>query len=393
MNTSTMSESAVLDLARRTAAQLAQRAAAVDTGADTRPSYQIIKDSGLLAVLLPRSAGGAELSFTQYTKVLEELALGDGAAALGFNMHNVAIGALCESAGGDLPAPARRFRDWTFDEVAGQGKIFASATSEPGSGAKLRALSTTYERVGDGYVLHGQKSFVSLAGVADYYVVAAVPDGATSQDEVSHFVVAKDDPGVAFGKVWDGIALRGTETASMSLNKVAIAEERLFLGVDGVSLFKLVREPHWMVAGYLGAYLGIADAIVRFTTEYVADTPRRRDSPIVRAELAEMVVQLSAVRALTYSAAGLIDRQRGSLAANTAVHAAKYLIGEVAPQLAVRAAKICGSAGMRHGAPLGRLMRESAFCAVMPAKPDDCLEYIGKAALGFNMFHAHTVDW
>ncbi|MEU5402394.1 acyl-CoA dehydrogenase family protein [Streptomyces sp. NPDC005963] len=393
MNTSTTSEPAVLDLARRTAERLAEHAAAVDSGADPRPSYQIIKESGLLSVLLPRAAGGRALSFTEYTKVLEELALGDGAAALGFNMHNVAIGSLCEAAHADLPKPARRFRDWTFEQVADHGKMFASATSEPGSGAKLRGLSTTYERVGDGYVLHGRKSFVSLAGVADYYVVAAVPEGADGHDEVSHFVVAKDDPGVTFGDVWDGIALRGTETASMNLNKVALGEERLFLGVDGVSLFKLVREPHWMVAGYLGAYLGIAGAIVRYATEFVAATPGRRDSPVVRAELAELVIQLAAVRSLTYTAAGLVDEQRGSLAANTAVHAAKYLIGEVAPRLAVSAARICGSAGVRQGAPLGRLLRESAFCAVMPAKPHECLEYIGKATLGFNMFHAHTVEW
>lgn len=386
-------DTTALSLARKTAEVLSRNAAAIDAGAAAASSYQTIKESGLLSALVPKSAGGYQLSFSDYTRILAELALGDGAIALGFNMHNVAIGSLCESDGTSLPERAGRFRRWVFDEVVGGGKMFASATSEAGTGAKLRQLRTSYARKAGGYVLNGEKSFVSLAGVADYYVVAAVPEGASGRDEVSHFVVARDDPGVGFGGIWDGAALRGTETATMSLDAVPLGGDRLFLGIDGASLFKLVREPHWMIAGYLGAYLGIAQSIIRFATDFVDADATRRESAVVRAELAELVVQVDAARALVHSAAELIDEKKGSVEANTAVHAAKYFIGETVPRLAVGAVRLCGSAGLRRTKPLERLLRESMFCSVMPAKPDDCLDYIGKAVLGFNMFHAHTVDW
>lgn len=389
---------AVRETARTTGEALAANAAAIDAGTlDVHASYKIIKESGLLAALVPSSAGGAGLSFVDHTKVLEELATGDGALALGFNMHNVAIGSLCESAGLPLPERAERFRDWVFDEVVRHQKMFASATSEPGSGAKLRQLSTTYAPSGDEYVLTGEKAFVSLAGVADYYVVAAVPDFSErdepSPDEVSHFVVARDDPGVTFGGVWDGAALRGTETATMRLDRVTVPRDRLFLGVEGVSLFKLVREPHWMVSGYMGAYLGIAESILRFVTGTVGGDPKRRDSAVCQAEVGKLAADLDAARALVYSAARLIDERRGTLEANTAAHSAKYVVGEVAPRLALGATRICGSAALKRSRPLERLLRESAFCAVMPAKADECLDYVGKSVLGFNMFHAHTVEW
>ncbi|MFD7418484.1 acyl-CoA dehydrogenase family protein, partial [Kitasatospora purpeofusca] len=252
----------LLDRVRRTAEELRLRSAEVDRGTLTpHDSYRLVREAGLLTLLVPREHGGAGLSYLDYTKVLETLAAGDGATALGFNMHNVAIGSLCETGGTGLPPGASRFRDWVFGEVVEHGRMFASATSETGSGAKLRRIQATYRTSGDGYILKGTKAFVSLAGIADHYVVAAREDGTSEADEVSHFVVSRDDPGVAFSGVWDGAALRGTQTATMTMNEVEVPRHRLFLGVEGLSLFKLVREPHWMVSGYMGAYLGIAESI------------------------------------------------------------------------------------------------------------------------------------
>ncbi|MFI5654422.1 acyl-CoA dehydrogenase family protein [Streptomyces anulatus] len=384
----------LLDRVRRTAEELRLRSAEVDRGTLTpHDGYRMVREAGLLTLLVPREHGGAGLSYLDYTKVLETLATGDGATALGFNMHNVAIGSLCETGGTVLPPSASRFRDWVFGEVVEHGRMFASATSETGSGAKLRRIQATYRTSGDGYILKGTKAFVSLAGIADHYVVAAREDGTSEADEVSHFVVSRDDPGVAFSGVWDGAALRGTQTATMTMNEVEVPRHRLFLGVEGLSLFKLVREPHWMVSGYMGAYLGIAESILRLMVRLLKDNEGRRSSPVVQAEVGRLAVELRAARALVHSAARQVDEGRGSLEANTAVHAAKYCVGELAPRLALGAARICGSGALRTSGPLERLLREAAFCAVMPAKPDECLEYVGKSALGFNMFDAQNFDW
>ncbi|MFF4951059.1 acyl-CoA dehydrogenase family protein [Streptomyces chattanoogensis] len=385
----------LLKLAVETGDTLAPLAAEVDAGrSNGHEAYRIVREAGLLGLLIPREAGGAGLSFGTYTRVLEQLGIRNGAAALGFNMHNVVIGALADTAGTPLPPAAEAFRSWVFDEVVSHRRMFASAVSEAGNGAKLRGMSTTYRLSEDRehYVLNGEKSFVSLAGAADYYVVAARAEGGESS-EVSHFVVAADDPGVSFGQVHRMAAMNGTSTAGMTLDAVTVPRSRLYLSVEGMSLFKLVREPHWMTAGYTGAYLGIAEAIYRFTVDHVTSSPRRAEDPVIQHDLGRMSARLRAARALVHEAGDLIDSERGSVEANAMVHAAKYVVSEVGPELGRDAVRVCGSAAVSSRAPLERLIREASFSSVMPAKPHDCLEYLGKAAVGVNLRDARTFSW
>ncbi|UQA93991.1 acyl-CoA dehydrogenase family protein [Streptomyces halobius] len=387
----------LLKLAAEAGAQLAPLASDTDAGRDYgHETYRVLRESGLLALLVPQEAGGAGIGFGDYWRVLAELARHNGAAALGFNMHHVVMGALADADGTRLPPAAEMFRAWMLDEVVNGRKLFASATSEAGRGAKLRGMRTRYRLSDDGthYILSGKKSFVSLAGAADYYVVAAAADdGSEDTGEVSHFVVAADDPGVSFGTVQHMSAMYGTSTAPMTLDEVPVPRSRLYLGVEGMSLFKVVREPHWMIAGYTGAYLGIAEALFQHTVDHVTASPARADSPVVQQELGRMAARLWAARALVHEAGDLVTGQRGSLEANAMVHAAKYVVGEVGPQLAQDALRLCGSAAVSRSHPLERLIREAQFAHVMPAKPQECLEYLGKSAVGVNLYDARAFAW
>ncbi|MEU6173306.1 acyl-CoA dehydrogenase family protein [Streptantibioticus parmotrematis] len=385
-----------LKLAAEAGEALAPLASDVDAGrAESRSTYEILRESGLLGMLAPPQAGGLGLGFGSYWRVLAALGAYNGAAALGFNMHHVVIGALADSYNTPLPPAADRFRSWMLGEVVQGRKLFASATSEAGRGAKLRGMRTRYrlDQDGDTYVLSGEKSFVSLAGVADYYVVAAAADGPEDTADVSHFVVAADDPGVSFGPVHTLSAMYGTSTAPMTLTDVRVPRSRLYLGVEGMSLFKVVREPHWMIAGYTGAYLGIAEALFDQTARYVRDSPERAASPVLQQELGRMSARLMAARALVHEAGEQVERERGSIQANAMVHAAKYVVGETGPTLAQDALRVCGSAAVSRSHPLERLVREASFANVMPAKPLECLEYLGKAAAGVNLFDARAFAW
>ncbi|POZ61993.1 acyl-CoA dehydrogenase family protein [Chromobacterium alticapitis] len=385
---------AILALVDEIGAQLTDLAPAVDNRqSDSSESYRLVKESGLLGLLIPRQAGGAGLNYQEYSQVLARLAQYDAATALGFNMHNVALGSLCESADKPMPPAAEAFRAWVFDEVIQRNMMFASATSETGSGARLRGIQTHYRPHEDGFLLNGTKSFVSLAGAADYIVVTARPEGSDSDSEVTHFVVGRHDEGVQLGQVWDGFAMNGTQTASMTFENVWLPRQRLFLAVEGMSLFKLVREPHWMISGYTGVYLGIASALLAHITEAVRNTPSQCESSAILQEVGKLSAELQAGRALLNEAGGAISQRRGTIDANAAVHAAKYFIGELAPRMAMAAVRICGAGTLNRSRPLERLLRESFFCNVMPAKPLDCLEYLGKAQLGVNLFDARQMNW
>ncbi|MCF8568818.1 acyl-CoA/acyl-ACP dehydrogenase [Gordonia sp. HY002] len=383
-----------LELAAAITPRLAELADPIDRG-ETSPhvAYQLIRESGLLAVMIPHDSGGLGLDFADYTRVLAEIAAANGAIALGFNMHNVAIGSLFEADVEALGATGVAFREWVIGEVVDGRKMFASAASEPATGARLRGISTVYRRDGAAYVLDGHKSFVSLSGVADHYVVTARAHDDDSEIEVSHFVVSADDPGVSFSTEWAGTALRGTSTAQMFLSDTRIGADRLFLGIEGMSLFKAVRDPHWMAAGYLGAYLGLAEAIVGFAAQRLSADERRRTQPADVQRLGAMTVALHATRALTMAAArGVVDR-RSDQETNATVYAAKHHVGETAQSLAAQAVALVGSAAMAADGPMQRLLREGQFCSIMPAKPADCLDYVGRAQLGANMFDVSNHGW
>ncbi|MFT4043883.1 MAG: acyl-CoA dehydrogenase family protein [Gordonia sp. (in: high G+C Gram-positive bacteria)] len=383
-----------LGLVNDIAADLEALADPIDTG--QRPpssAYALIRESGLLAALIPTDRGGLGLDFADYTEVLAHIGAANGALALGYNMHNVAIGSLFDADADALGSVGSAFRDWVVDEIIRGKKLFASAASEYGNGARLRGITTTYRSEPDHFVINGRKSFVSLAGVADYYVVTARPQDAENDFEVSHFVVAGTDQGVSFDAQWNGTALAGTSTAAMYLTDTEIPRERLFLGVEGMSLFKAVREPHWMAGGYLGAYLGLASAIVDFVTGRVDADDHRRTDPATIAALGSMTVDLAAARALTMTAARAVTQQRSQTPTNALVYAAKYHLGVTAQSLAARAVQLTGSAAMAADTPMQRLVREVQFCSIMPAKPADCLSFVGRVQLGANMFDVSNHGW
>ncbi|GAA4665175.1 acyl-CoA dehydrogenase family protein [Gordonia humi] len=393
--TATSPLDAALDRAARITPRLAELADPIDRGeADPARAYDLVRASGLLAAMIPADRGGLGLDFADYTRLLAELARANGAVALGYNMHNVAIGSLFEADADALGAAGSTFRDRVIDRVIDHGAMFASAASEPATGARLRGIATVYRRDDDDrFVLDGHKSFVSLSGVADHYVVTARPHDDDSGVEVSHFVVDADDPGVTFSTEWAGTALRGTSTAQMFLSDTVIDADRLFLGVEGMSLFKAVREPHWMAAGYLGAYLGLAEAIVEFAAARIGADERRRSSDADIARLGAMGVDLQAARALTLVAARGVARNRSHQDTNATVYAAKHHLGETTQKLAAQAVSLVGSAAMAADGPMQRLLREVQFCSIMPAKPADCLSYVGRGLLGVNMFDVSNHSW
>lgn len=384
----------------------AARAATHDRDASfPAEDFEDLREAGLLGIMVPQEHGGLGADFLTYTRVLEQIGKGHAATALTFNMHNIVMGGVAELDLAEVPGRhgdrMRGFAEWLFAEAVERKHVFASATTEPGVGAKYSQLRTTYERTDEGYVLNGVKSFVSMAGFADYYVVAARPleDAGGAVPRLSYFCVAKDSEGVTIEEVWDVLGMRATTSNTVYLKDVFVPKDRLFMGSEGMAFYKLLNQPHWQVGGYNGAYLGISTAILEFTTEYlmkksIAGTDRTAaDDPIIQYQIGEMDIKLAAARAVTFEAARLVTERPGSHDANVAIHRAKYMVGEIAPELASMAIRICGGSTISKRMPLERLYRDARCGGLMPAKSDDCLRYVGKAALGTDVTKVEESYW
>jgi alkylation response protein AidB-like acyl-CoA dehydrogenase len=164
-------------------------------------------------------------------------------------------------------------------------------------------------------------------------------------------------------------------------------------------LYKITREPHWLVGGFTGVYLGICSATFEFMVDYLktkkipgTETPMASDSRIQQ-RVGELYIQLEAARTVTYDAARLVVEKKGTVEANTAIHRAKFMCSELGPHLASMAIRTCGGTTIAKRFPLERYYRDARCGGLMPATSDECLMYTGKAALGIDMSKTSETYW
>ena len=366
-------------VARLARERFAGRAARYDADSSfPHENYQDLHDAGLLGLTVPRAYGGLEVDAPTYALCLCEMAKGDSATALTFNMHATVASILAALAS---PEQQRRY----FSGVIERGKLLASISSEP-SGASFRGvyrLETVFEPVEGGYRVSGVKHFCSLADAADWYLTMGMVAGSSSAREgILTAVIRRDAPGVSVEGVWDAVGMRGTTSHSVRFDTLVPHEDVIgqpgqYLTVD-ISGFAL---------GYAATYLGIGEAAF----EYIVDYARTRTfkpspdplshHPLTQREIGDMATSLRAARLLMLEAARLKDAgdRRATM---LAINQAKYFSAEVGQQVTQRALRLAGGRGILKEMPLERWHRDSLAGPVMPPSNDRCLETIGKLVCG-----------
>ncbi|HWH00928.1 MAG TPA: acyl-CoA dehydrogenase family protein [Pilimelia sp.] len=374
--------------ARRLAPRLAARAGGYDTaGAFPVEDFADLRAAGLFGLMVPAALGGAGAGFADYAEVAYELARGNGATALVFNMHSSVTGALAavtedlaEALG--IPDKALRARD-DFLAAAAAGSWYAVAMSERGAGSRLSRLSTEYEPAPGGYRIRGAKTFVSGAGHADAYLVAARSRADPSL--VSQFLVPASAPGLRVEPSWDSLGMRATSSHDLHLD-TEVPAESLLGGVEGLALVVAQLAPHWMVASYAAVYVGVARAAVDAAVQHVTDRGLA-GLPAVRARVGRADAAVCAAWLAVREAARLVDADPGAQETRRWVWRAKLLAGGTAAEVAASMLEAAGTSATRRGHPLERLYRDARCGALHPATSDVCADWLGVAALGGDPDH------
>lgn len=371
-----------VQVARRLAPRFAARAADHDRdGAFPAADFHDLREAGLFGLMVPRELGGLGATFGEYAAVATELARGNGATALVFNMHASVTGALgavteelAETLG--LPDEALAARDRLL-RAAADGSWYAVAMSERGAGARLSRLSTVYEPVVGGWRIKGSKTFCSGAGHADGYLVAA--RSAADPSVVSQFLVPAGE-GLTVEETWDSLGMRSTASHDLHLEVTAPAD-RLLGGVEGLALVVAQLLPHWLVASYAAVYVGVARAAIDAAAEHL----NARDLgglPAVRARLGRADAAVAAADLVVAEAARRVDEAPGDAETNRWVWRAKLLAGTTAADVAASVLEAAGTAATRRGHPLERLYRDARCGSLHPATSDVCADWLGIAVLG-----------
>ena len=244
--------------------------------------------------------------------------------------------------------------------------MFSYGLSEREAGSDTAAMKTRARPDGDDWVLNGQKSWITNAGVSEYYTVLAVTDQDGRRGaNVSAFVVEKADPGFSFGEKERKLGIKGSPTRELHFEDCRIPGDRM-VGSPGEGLKIALRTlDHTRVT--IGAQaVGIAQGALDLAIDYVKERrqfgTRIADFQGIQFMLADMAMTLEAARQMVYVAAAKSERGDPDLPFFGA--AAKCYASDVAMRITTDAVQLLGGAGYVKDYPLERMMRDAKITQI-----------------------------
>jgi alkylation response protein AidB-like acyl-CoA dehydrogenase len=342
----------LLDLARRFARdELAPRAAEFEERAEfPREIFRSLGQAGLLGLAYPEEYGGGAQPYEVYLQVLEELATGWAAVALGVSVHTLTCHPLVAF------GTEEQKKRWLPDMLGGE-LLGAYCLSEAQAGSDAGALQARARRDGDSYVLDGTKAWVTHGGVADYYDIFC----RTSDDPkrgISLVLCDADTPGLRPQPPEKKMGLRSSPTAQVVLEAARVDADRL-IGAEGDGLRIALSALDGGRLGISAVAVGVAQAALDAATDYARERKqfgqRIVDFQGVSFLLADMATGVEAARALYLSAA---RRRDAGKPYGPQASMAKLFATDTAMKVTTDAVQVLGGYGYTTDFPVERYMRE-----------------------------------
>jgi acyl-CoA dehydrogenase len=309
---------------------------------------------GLTSFMLPEDVGGGGVTDV-FTGCLVQEELNWGCAGIG---NLITSGGFFARPLVEVGTPEQRQR-WLAPLCTERPPLTALASTEPGVGSDTAAMAATAVRTAAGYVLNGQKTWISNGGIAEYYVIFATVAPGTGSKGVTAFVVEKGDPGVSFGEPMRKMGQRAIVNTEVFLHDCEIPADRL-LGEEGKGFYSLMRTFDESRIHLAASAVGIARAALEYAIEY-AGTREAFGKPIaahqaVGFRLADMATRVDAARLLTHRAARSMDAGR-HVPAEAAM--AKLFASETATYVTWAALQTLGGWGYSREYPVEKWVRDA----------------------------------
>jgi cyclohexanecarboxyl-CoA dehydrogenase len=286
--------------------ELAPRSAHWDrTGEFPWEAWRRMGELGLLGLRVPEAYGGQAADFLTFGIAMEEIGRGDFSCTYGIQLAGLAGEILGRSGTEEIKTR------WLPPTASGLA-VVALALTEPGAGSDAANLACRAERDGDGYVITGEKSGISLGMAAQAAIVFARTDPDGRARGVTAFVVPLDLPGVSRSPLRD-MGTRAIGRAVLAFDHVRLpASHRL--GEEGTGFYQVMQGFDYNRIGIALACLGVAQQSVEETMGYVKER-KAFGRALARFEgvsfaIAEAATHLEACRWLCYRALWLADHGR-----------------------------------------------------------------------------------
>ena len=309
-------------------------------------------DAGFTSYAVPASAGGQhkKLDVRSLCIIRETLARHNALADFAFAMQGLGSGPI--SLFGDEAQQA----DY-LNAVATGDKIAAFSLSEPEAGSDVAAMSCSARADGDQWVLNGTKTWISNAGIADFYTVFARTDDTGGAKGISCFVVEAGTPGFEVTERIDLVAPHPLGTLTFSDCRIPKAH---LVGEEGRGFGIAMATLDVFRSTVAAAALGMARRALDETLDYTAERNifggKLGDLQLVQAKIGEMALGVDSSALLVYRAAWTKDCAAERVPREAAM--AKYHATETAQQVIDAAVQLHGGKGVTKGYIVEALYRD-----------------------------------
>lgn len=337
--------------------RIAPFAAAIDAAhAFPREVFGQLAAMGLFGMRYPEEDGGTGLALVEFCLALEEIARGSLSVAGCVAMQSLMGTKFLHMLG------SADLRDRLFKPALRGEKIGALCMTEPNAGSDLDGIATQARKTEGGYVLNGQKTWVTSAPVADFFTVFAK---AGEEKKLTIFLVERTFEGLNIGRPIEKMGMWALPTSELSFNDCFVPDSHRLSKTEGDGeghLRKILAEIR-IITGAManGIARAALDAAVRYASERKQFGKPINRYQAIQIKLAEMATELEAAIHLVYHAAWLRDNDKPH---HKQAAMAKLFASETAARVCDQAARVFASYGYAMEYPAQRFLRDVRFTLI-----------------------------
>jgi len=342
---------------------------------------EIIKKAaqlGFVGVYIKKDYSGLGLGSLEHTIILEEFwraepGLGQIFSQTTFGAQELLLYGSEEQKKKYLPPLVKG--DW----------VMGFAITEPEAGSDAASATTRAERVGDEYVINGNKVMISNGTEAKFLLVYCLtgPEKTSKSDRHSILLVETDRSGYKADKVHK-MGLHASDTANVFFNNVKVPKENL-VGVEGNGFIQLMKFLDYSRVMIAGDGVGLAQGAMEQAVTYVKKRKQFGKTiasfQVTQFKIAEMATLIETARSLTYKACWNLDR--GNVDAQTSAMA-KWWACNVAVRVVDEALQLHGGYGYLDDYPIERYYRAAKLLEIYEGTKEIQKMAIGRRILGMS---------
>jgi alkylation response protein AidB-like acyl-CoA dehydrogenase len=339
-----------------------------------------LAELGFMGTPIPEEYGGAGFDFISHAIVAEELGRVDSSLRGTYSVQ-VSLVELPLYKYGNEEQKKKYLPKLTSGEWIG-----CYGLTEPNAGSDPASMISTAKEDGDCYILNGQKTWITNAGIADIAIVYAKTDPQAGPKGITAFLVERDFEGFSTRDLHDKLGLRASNTGEIFLEDCRVPKENILGGVNKgfkLALGTLGFGRYTVAAGCVGLAQGCIDICKEYAKQRVQFGKPIAGFQLIQQMIADMVVECEAGRLLVYRAGHLKNKGLPNVR-ETSI--AKYYCSEMANRVAYKGIQIHGGYGFSGEYDVERFYRDARINTLYEGTSQIQQLIIGAIELGIKAF-------